>query len=553
MSFGTMTMAAFEGVPLSQLFPEEKLGWNGYVEWEDKPDRKEIARRILATKEFTPSPEFQLEPLPKTNPVLIGYRWKEYHEALGLQRIVDFSWETVQKEKPDMIHLLDFPYNGETPRKPLMEGKITDNKYHFVRNHGGIPDIDEDAFELEIGGLVNTPVKLTMKDLKDASRFPQKEVTVTLQCSGTRRIEQIQEYPGEGDELIQAPWGEGAMYALHTSHPEHIADMHTGVQWNSRLPGVTLKKVLKVACGGLKSEARHLEFLGADTYFKKGNVFNYAVSVSSRKVRNQGGEEVLLAWEMNGKPLPKIHGFPLRVVVTGVIGARSTKWLYKINAIEEPSLGPVQSQEYLYYNIQIGKHNSKYSNGFSIQNMPVSSAIIFPQDKEVIIHDGHVELSGWAYSGGGNWPERVEVSPDGGHVWYAVDPADMTEKHYHAWRLWKISVPVNAEGWIEFCARTWDSSCNTEPTFVRSAWNWDLHVTSSCHRIKLYSINRTKPETKARLEQYAARGESMTPITKTTKYGLENMDEYLAKMRTFPGSRGPRTECLGSSLGGDAA
>lgn len=75
--------------------------------------------------------EFQLVPLPKTNPVLIGYRWKEYHEALGLQRIVDFSWETVQKEKPDMIHILDFPYNGETPRNVLMEGKLTDNKYHL--------------------------------------------------------------------------------------------------------------------------------------------------------------------------------------------------------------------------------------------------------------------------------------------------------------------------------------------------------------------------------------------------------------------------------------
>ena len=63
--------------------------------------------------------------------MLIGHRWKEYHEALGLRSIVDFSWATVLREKPDMIHLLDFPYNGETPRDKLMEGKITDNKYHL--------------------------------------------------------------------------------------------------------------------------------------------------------------------------------------------------------------------------------------------------------------------------------------------------------------------------------------------------------------------------------------------------------------------------------------
>jgi hypothetical protein len=84
---------------------------------------------------------------------------------------------------------------------------------------------------------------------------------------------------------------------------------------------------------------------------RKGNVFNYAVSVPWRKVR--ANEEVLLAWEMNGKPLPKIHGGPLRVVVTGYIGARSCKWVYKINALPEPSMGPVQQQEYLYYNQQV--------------------------------------------------------------------------------------------------------------------------------------------------------------------------------------------------------
>ena len=99
-------------------------------------------------------------------------------------------------------------------------------------------------------------------------------------------------------------------------------------------------------------------------------MYNYAVSVPWRKVR--ANEEVLLAWEMNGEPLPKIHGAPLRLVVTGYIGARSCKWVYRINATSEPSFGPVQRQEYLYYNQQIGKHNVLVSNGFSIQAMPVS-------------------------------------------------------------------------------------------------------------------------------------------------------------------------------------
>lgn len=259
---------------------------------------------------------------------------------------------------------------------------------------------------------------------------------VTLQCSGTRRIEQIREYPGDGDELINAPWGEGAI-------------------GTARYTGVSLKKVIKY-CGGLKDGGKHLEFYGADTYFKKGNVFNYAVSVPWRKAKIH---EVMLAWEMNGEPLPRIHGYPLRVVVFGYIGARSCKWLYKINVIGEPSLAPVQMKEYLYYSPQMGKHNVTYSNGFSIQTMPVSSAIMTPINHDQIVHDGKIKLTGWAYSGSG-WPERVEVSGDGGSIWYEVPYDKMSRKYYHAWRVWEYDLPVDAEGWLEFCVRTWDNALN---------------------------------------------------------------------------------------------
>ncbi|KAJ3826823.1 molybdopterin binding oxidoreductase [Lentinula raphanica] len=510
-------MTDVQTIDVKSAFAEERLGWTGYVEWEQYPEKKEAATKVLNANKFTPIPEFQFVPLPNTNPVLIGHRWKEYHEVLGLKGIVDSSWETVQREKPDLIHLLDFPYNGETRRDQLLQGKLTDNKYHFVRNHGGIPIIDEDVFELEIGGLVNKPIKLSLKDLKDPEKFPQVEVTVTIQCSGTRRIEQINVYPGDGDELINAPWGEGAI--------------GTAVY-----RGVPLKKVLKLACGGVLPDCEHLEFIGADTYFKKNNVFNYAVSVPLRKVRASSGTEVILAWEMNGAPLPKIHGYPLRLVIAGYIGARSCKWVYKINALKEPSMGPVQRQEYLYYTPQIGKQNAKYSSGFSIQNMPVSSAIIFPLDKQVVVHSGKITMQGWAYSGGGNWVQRVEVSNDGGSVWYAVEEENMTTKHYHAWRLWKFDLPVDAEGWLELCVRTWDSSNNTEPTFVRSAWNWDLHVTSSAHRIKVYSINTSRPATVQRLKQLELHGQGIgtQSLSYPAEFSLEPEDEYLEQYRKYP-------------------
>lgn len=82
---------------------------------------------------------------------------------------------------------------------------MTRNEDHFVRNHGGIPTIDPDEYFFEIGGLVNNPRRITLKELQDESIFPRQSNVVSLQCSGTRRIEQINQYPGDGDELINAP------------------------------------------------------------------------------------------------------------------------------------------------------------------------------------------------------------------------------------------------------------------------------------------------------------------------------------------------------------
>jgi sulfite oxidase len=235
-----------------------------------------------------------------------------------------------------MLHLLQFPYNGEPPKGLLSNDPITPNNLHFVRNHGGIPDIDVDAFDLQLDGLVQQPKTLTLADLQNEDLFPRVSKLVTIQCSGTRRLEQISEYAGEGDDMINAPWAEGAIST-------------------SKWTGVSLKKVIK-HCGGLVKGAKHLELYGAETYFKGGECMNYVVSVPWSKVK---ANEVLLAWEMNDEPLPRIHGFPLRAVVMGYIGARSVKWLYRIKALEAPSRAPVQSREYLYFQQQQGKHNQK--------------------------------------------------------------------------------------------------------------------------------------------------------------------------------------------------
>jgi sulfite oxidase len=485
---------------------EERKGWHGYVEWEDYPEKKARAHKRFQRFKFPPPPEFQLGPVPPTNPVLEGVRWKLWHKAIGgaLENVPEESWDIVVEEKhPGMLHLLQFPYNGEPPKGLLVKEPITPNELHFVRNHGGIPTIEPEAFDLRIDGLVNEPKRLTLADLQNEALFPRMEKLVTLQCSGTRRFEQIQEFAGEGDEMINAPWAEGAI-------------------GTAKWVGVSLKKVIKY-CGGLKDGAKHLELYGADSYFKGGELMNYVVSVPWSKVKLH---EVMLAWEMNGKPLPRIHGAPLRAVVMGYIGARSVKWLYRIKAIPTPSRAPVQSREYLYFQQQYGKHNQLPWLGIQIQEMPVSSAIMSPWQKEVVVHNGQIEVEGWAYSGGGRWPERVEVSADGGRVWYQVPLENLSSKHKWTWRTWKMKVPIDHEGWTELVCRCWDNSLNTQPMEVRQSWNWGLHITSSCHRIKIYSVNASREATRKRLQEFEDHKESFLPITRPTEFKMMSMQEY---------------------------
>lgn len=286
--------------------------------------------------------------------------------------------------------------------------------------------------------------------------------------------------------------------------------------------GVSLKKIIK-DCGGLIGGAKHLEFYGAETYFKANEVMNYLVSVPWSKVK---ANEVILAWEMNGEPLPKIHGYPLRTVVLGYIGAQSVKWLYRVKAIETPSPAPVQRLEYLYFNQQVGKHNQRPTDGIRIQEMPVSSAIMSPWTKQIVVHNGAIRCKGWAYSGGGRWPERVELSADGGFSWYAVPLENMSPKHKWTWRTWEYELPCDVEGWVEIVVRCWDNAMNTQPLTVRSAWNWGLHVTSSSHRINIYSMNKSRPITKARLEKFKQLGVPLAPLTWPEDIVTESWEEY---------------------------
>src|SRR5213078_3254290 len=172
--------------------------------------------------------------------------------------------------------------------------------------HAAVPEIDPAAWRLHVRGLVERELDLSLTTLREAFRV--REVTATLQCAGNRRagLIAIREIPGE------APWGPGA----------------TGTAtWT----GVALADVLGLA--GPLGQAQQVGFEGADVCREAEPTQRFGGSIPIDKACRP---EVLLAWGMNGQPLAAVHGAPLRVVVPGYIGARSVKWLERIELRAEP-------------------------------------------------------------------------------------------------------------------------------------------------------------------------------------------------------------------------
>ncbi|KAJ7512731.1 hypothetical protein B0H11DRAFT_1787386 [Mycena galericulata] len=342
---------------------------------------------------------------------------------------------------PRLIRLTGaHPFNAEAPLAELFaEGFLTSPELFFVRNHGPVPEVQDDEipdWAFTVSGLVENPMTVTLREL--INLYDQQTYPITLVCAGNRRKEQNQVRKTNGFS-----WGPaGVSTALFT--------------------GVLMSDVIRLARPHRK--ARYVCMEGADK-LPNGR---YGTSVKLNWVMdpNRG---IMLAHRMNGEMLRPDHGRPLRAVIPGQIGGRSVKWLKKLILTEAPS----ESWSHIYDNrvlptmispdVAANKPSWWTDERYAIYDLSPNSAIAFPAHGETLRIVGGPEtyrVRGYAYSGLRR-VTRVEVSLDQGGTWRLADINYAEDRYREArrtlyggrldfqwretsfcWCFWVLDIPV---------------------------------------------------------------------------------------------------------------
>ncbi|KRY87238.1 putative sulfite oxidase, mitochondrial [Trichinella pseudospiralis] len=366
----------------------------------------------------------------------------------------------VPKLHPSMDVKSVQPLNAETGTSELVESFLTPNELFFKRNHHAIPTVDEHSYKLKVSGIGLQEREFTLEDLK--SKFQPVSVVVTLQCAGNRRQDFNAVKPVRGLQ-----WGPGAI-------------------GNAKWTGALLVDVLKQAGfeSMVENGAQHVQFTGLDD---NGTGKPYGASIPI-DVAMKRSNQVILAYSMNDKPIPVEHGFPVRVVVPGVVGARSVKWLGSIVLSKDESPSQWQQSDYKTFNPSTDWPTANFSAVQAIQELPVQSAICSPAENSTFPRGTKtIAVKGYAWSGGGRDILRVEVSADNGNTWHsAVLHLHIQERRNarFAWTLWTCDVPVgDNSGPITLLCKATDSSHNCQPENPNSIWNIRGLVNNSWHKL----------------------------------------------------------------------
>jgi DMSO/TMAO reductase YedYZ molybdopterin-dependent catalytic subunit len=326
----------------------------------------------------------------------------------------------------------------------MLRHELTPVGLHYLLIHFDIPDVDVAAWRLEVGGRVERLLTLSLDELKARPAVTQ---AVTLECAGNGRALLEPRAPAS------QPW---------------LAEAVGTAEWT----GTPLAPLLAEA--GLLADAVEVVFTGLDRGVQGEVEHDYARSLPLDEALR---DDMLLAYEVNGRPLPPQHGYPLRLVVPGWYGMTHVKWLRSIEVVAEPFLG---WQQQLAYRI----HVTEEDDGTPVTRMQPRSLLVPPGIPEFLTRDrflaaGPCRLTGRAWSG---WApiERVEVSADGGETWADAElDAPLAD---YAWRGWSYEWAAEP-GDHELCCRATDGVGNTQP--LEAEWNLGGYCNNAVQRVRV--------------------------------------------------------------------
>jgi DMSO/TMAO reductase YedYZ molybdopterin-dependent catalytic subunit len=317
---------------------------------------------------------------------------------------------------------------------------VTPVGLHYLLIHYDIPMVDVASWRLEVGGRVARPLSLSLEDL--VSR-PAVTRAVTMECAGNGRARYE-------PHVVSQPW---LLEAVGTA------------EWT----GVPVTALLEEV--GLEDDAVEILFTGLDRGVEGGEEQAYQRSLTLEEA-NDGP---LLAFAINGEPLPPQHGFPLRLIVPGWYGMTSVKWLARIDAIAEPFAGYQQATGY-----RLRAHED--DPGTPVTRIMPRALMAPPgipdfMTRKRFVEGGLCRITGRAWSGWGAI-EAVEVSTDGGATWAAAALGPAGEPG--AWQAWSYLWEA-APGEHELCCRARDAAGNAQP--VDADWNVGGYANTSVQRV----------------------------------------------------------------------
>jgi DMSO/TMAO reductase YedYZ molybdopterin-dependent catalytic subunit len=324
------------------------------------------------------------------------------------------------------------PFDAETPVRELTS-YLTPNHRFFVRSHFGPPASDaisEAAWKLHVGGLVDRPGEWTLPELR---QMTSTTLTAVVQCSGNGRAFHRPKVPG-------VQWERGAA-------------------GNAEWTGVRLSDVLEKT--GLRGDARHVQFQGAD----RPVVASVPLFIRSIPIEKAMHPDTILAYEMNGRPLPLLHGAPLRVITPGWMADSCTKWLTEITVQAEEAKGYYMQTAYRVPTMPVEPGTTSNGPSTPVEAMVVKSLIAAPQEGESL-RVGPLTIQGVAWSGETK-VVKVEVSLDEGKIWKTARLVG--EDRPYAWRQWQFIWNAKTAGTYVLLCRATDARGHVQP--AATPWN----------------------------------------------------------------------------------